>query len=44
MASVKAEWKRFLQDQGQAIRNGKHFDLGSPELRRLLNPDINAGR
>ena len=39
MPKVKAAWKQFLQDQGPAIRNGKHFDRNSPEVRRLLNPD-----
>jgi hypothetical protein len=38
MATVKAAWKRFLQTQGQAIRNGKHFKLHSPELMRLMYP------
>ena len=38
MASLKDAWKRFLQDQGQAIRNGKHFNLDSPEVRPLMSP------
>lgn len=36
MAAVKAAWKQFLQEQGQAIRNGKHFDRRSPEVLRSM--------
>jgi hypothetical protein len=44
MAAVKARWKQFLKDQGQAIRNGKRFDPNSTEFRRLMYPDSDDGQ
>ena len=35
---LKAGWKRFLQNHGQAIRNGKHFHSNSPEIEEMLYP------
>ena len=43
IVAIKAEWKRFLQDQGQAIRNGKRLKQHSPEFRRLMNPTLGGG-
>jgi hypothetical protein len=37
MAVLKTRWKQFLQQHGEAIRNGKHFDLNSAEYHRLLS-------
>jgi hypothetical protein len=44
MVAVKARWKRFLRDQGQAIRNGKRFDPNSTEFHRLMYPDSDDGQ
>ena len=34
VAAAKAAWKQFLQENGPAIRGGKHFDWQTPEIRR----------
>src|SRR5262249_31482162 len=39
IVAIKAAWKRFLQEQGQAIRDGKRFGPNSPEFRRLIYPN-----
>jgi hypothetical protein len=44
MVGFKARWKRFLQDHGRAIRDGKHFKMSSPEVRRLICPDSDDER
>jgi hypothetical protein len=36
VAAVRDAWKKFLADEGPAIRNGKRFDRKSPEVRRLF--------
>jgi hypothetical protein len=40
MAAFKAGWKEFLKEQGPAIRNGKHFELTSDEIFRLMHPQV----
>jgi hypothetical protein len=40
LAVMRARWRQFLKDQGQAVRNGKRFDQRSPEFDRLMHPDF----
>lgn len=38
IAKMKAAWKQFLKEHGQAIRQGKHFDLHSDKIFELIYP------
>ena len=35
-AAVQTRWRQFLQEHGQAIRNGKRFNSSNPDYRLLL--------